>query len=1337
MRKELLVILILISLLLPAASTGATARARAAAITPQDDAQKSSQIDFVPGNVLVRFRPGSALAERGAGVRALLALRAPGGREIPAEAVEAEGFQAVEGLRVAHVAPEDTLEAVAALRARPDVLYAEPDYVRRRDAAPNDPRYAEMWALKNTGQSGGTAGADIRAEAAWDVTTGSRQVVVGIVDEGVDITHPDLQPNVWTNPGEVPGNGLDDDGDGFIDDVHGWDFFHNDASVYDGSPSDNDTDAHGTHVAGTVGAAGDNGAGVVGVNWQVGLMPLKVLGAADESSAPSSVSTTIRAYGYAKMMRDLWVSSGGARGANVRVLNNSYGGSGHSQAESDAIRALADSQILFVASAGNDGHDVDHYQSYPAGYDLPNVISVAATERHDSLAAFSNYGPRTVALGAPGSQILSTTPNATYNTFSGTSMAAPHVAGAAALVCAAHPQISAARLRAALLFSGDELPALAGKTITGRRLNAAAALQNAGLGDSTPPAAATGLRVASQSGRSITLQWTAPGDDGDAGRAALYELRFADGDLSAPAQFAAGYKLVAPATAPAGTTQTATVQVPYRHTSGFIGLRAIDKAGNAGPVSQVVVAVDAAAADPYVVTESGPGPLSTGGDRFFLNGDDKMDQFYQLPFAFPFFGEMRDHVAISTNGVLYFSDPPLRPGGDADDAGSSLDGLNRLPMIAGLWDDLRTDRRAGDDVYVVKPDDSRVIFRWQAVTFDTPLGAGATRGENPVSFEVELRRDGTIQVRYGEGNTRLFPVVGISGGDPDAYAVLSHTSTDSLKDLTDAPAVTFALRNPPAPPPPLPKTNGKIAFQTNRDGNDEIYSMNADGSGQTRLTTNPGPDQSPAWSPDGTRIAFTSSPDFNNSPQIVLMNADGTGRVNVTNNGVLNADPAWSPDGQKIAFASFRDTGNKPQIYVVNADGSNTTRLTNDTSNDGKPTWSPDGTRLAFVSDRDGSGFFKLYLMNADGTGQQKLLDDVAATPAWSPDGTRIAYSSFGDIFVVNADGTGRVRLTFNTSSQEVNPAWSPDGTKILFASNPNVFWNIFVMNADGSSQVDITNNQTHSMSPSWQTQPSAPPPPANAIDGSDFFVRQHYADFLNRAPDSSGLQFWTNNIESCGADMNCRAVKRVDTSAAFFLSIEFKETGYLVYLMHKAAFGNLPGKPVPVTRAVFLPDTQAVGQGVVVGQTGWEAQLENNKNAFALAFVQRAAFQSAYPSTMTADEFVAKLDQNAGGVLSAAEKSSLAAALGPTPSDASKRAQVLRAVAENQAFRQRESDHAFVLMQYFGYLQRDPDAAPDADFTGYNFWLSKLDSFGGNYVQAQMVQAFISSTEYRKRFGP
>ena len=258
--------------------------------------------------------------------------------------------------------------------------------------------------------------------------------------------------------------------------------------------------------------------------------------------------------------------------------------------------------------------------------------------------------------------------------------------------------------------------------------------------------------------------------------------------------------------------------------------------------------------------------------------------------------------------------------------------------------------------------------------------------------------------------------------------------------------------------------------------------------------------------------------------------------------------------------------------------------------------------------------------------------------------------------------------------------------------------------------------------------------PSANPIDGTERFVRQHYHDFLNREPDASGLAFWTQEIEQCGADAACREVKRINVSAAFFLSIEFQQTGYLVYRLHKAAFGNISAvRPVPLTLSEFLSDTRGIGQGVVVGAEGWELKLEENKRAFADAFVLRSRFTSRYPSSLAPELYVDGLNSNAGGVLTQEERDALVADL---KGGAKTRAQVLRAVAEHPSVVRRESNQAFVLMQFFGYLRRDPDSAPDSSFDGYNFWLSKLSEFNGNFIQAEMVKAFLDSIEYRKRFG-
>lgn len=264
----------------------------------------------------------------------------------------------------------------------------------------------------------------------------------------------------------------------------------------------------------------------------------------------------------------------------------------------------------------------------------------------------------------------------------------------------------------------------------------------------------------------------------------------------------------------------------------------------------------------------------------------------------------------------------------------------------------------------------------------------------------------------------------------------------------------------------------------------------------------------------------------------------------------------------------------------------------------------------------------------------------------------------------------------------------------------------------------------------------------SNPIDQAGFFVRQHYVDFLNREPDPDGFAFWTNQITQCGADAACLELKRINVSAAFFLSIEFQETGYLVYRVYKSAFGNLTnpiGAPVPVRFTEFLRDTQQIGQGVQVGIGNWQAQLEANKQAFALAFVQRTDFLAHSPNSLTAEQFVTQLDVRAGGVLSAQEKANLIAMLGATPADVTKRASVLRSVAEDQDLKNAEKNKAFVLMQYFGYLRRNPNDPPEVglNFEGYNFWLGKLIQFNGNFVDAEMVKAFIISTEYRQRFAP
>jgi len=273
------------------------------------------------------------------------------------------------------------------------VEYIEPDLVFDMQALPDDPLLSNLWSMHNLGQSGGTVGADINAALAWELGTGSSDVVVGVIDTGVDYNHPDLLVNMWINPGEIAGNGLDDDGNGFVDDVHGYDFYNN-----DGDPMGDHS--HGTHVAGTIEAVGDNGVSVAGVSWSTSIMALKFLG----GNGSGSSSDAVRAVNYATMMRNSY-------GVNVRLTNNSWGGSRSYAPLETAIRRSFQADMLFVAAAGNSGVNTDHQPHYPSTYTTANVISVAATDRNDQLASFSNYGLRSVDIAAPGVSIYSTVPN--------------------------------------------------------------------------------------------------------------------------------------------------------------------------------------------------------------------------------------------------------------------------------------------------------------------------------------------------------------------------------------------------------------------------------------------------------------------------------------------------------------------------------------------------------------------------------------------------------------------------------------------------------------------------------------------------------------------------------------------------------------------------------------------------------------------------------------------------------------------------------------------------------------------------------------------------------------
>ncbi len=757
----------------------------------------------VAGELLVKLKASAGPNER-ASVRAQVSAT-----RLRGFLSGAEHWRLAPGLSVA--------SALARLRGNPHVEYAEPNYLVQALLAPNDPRYPELYGLNNTGQTGGTPGADIDAERAWNVSTGSPSVLVAVIDTGIDYNHPDLAANIWTNPGEIPGNGIDDDGNGFIDDVHGWDFVNNDNDPFD----DN---GHGTHCAGTIGAVGDNGIGVAGVNWDVSLMAIKFLSAGGSGSTAGAVASI----DYGTMM-------------GVDIMSNSWGGGGFSQTLLDAITNAAAGDIVFVAAAGNSNSNNDVSPHYPSNYNVPNVIAVAATDHNDGKASFSSFGATTVDLGAPGVNILSTLPGNSYGLLSGTSMATPHVAGAAALLRAIAPNVSAVDVRQLLMGFADPVPSMAGITVSGGRLNAFFPIADP---DNTPPGTVTGLQVTGATSNSLFLSWVATGDDDDTGTASTYELRYSTSPLDA-SNFSGGTLVPTGAPQPSGSLENLEVLGLAADTTYYVAIRAGDEWGNLGPVSAPATGTTlppptfasspaSFSADLFtgqvsnqtltlqnagvgtldwsiplpevsgaVVTQNDPLPLAKGeadprsgdpvvsgfggpdafgyrwtdsdepGGPVFawtdiaatgtpipeLTGDDQISSPIPLGFEFSFYGNSFDTVRVSTNGWLSFTSTVA--------TGSTSYSNQPLPtsggpenLLAPFWDDLHF-RGAARASWA--SDGTRFVVQYTGVDrFST--GSSLT-------FQVELHSSGEIRYRY-------LNVAGVL--DSSTVGIQDGTKTDGL-----------------------------------------------------------------------------------------------------------------------------------------------------------------------------------------------------------------------------------------------------------------------------------------------------------------------------------------------------------------------------------------------------------------------------------------------------------------------------------------------------------------------------------------------------------------------------
>jgi subtilisin family serine protease len=631
------------------------------------------------------------------------------------------------------------------------VQYAEPDYrVRTTDVFPNDPLFPQQWALHNTGEVGCTADCDIDAPEAWQTNTSSCDVLVAVIDTGVDYTHEDLACNIWTNPGEIPDNGLDDDGNGYVDDVHGYDFCN-----YDSNPMDDN--GHGTHVSGTVGACTDNGIGVSGVTWCVQIMALKFL----DASGGGWTSDAVAAIEYATMM-------------GARLSSNSWGGGGYSEALRDAIADADAAGILFVAAAGNWVGNTDLMPNYPSCYDLPNIISVAATDCNDELPDFSGYGLTTVDLAAPGAAILSTVPGNGYEdgtVWSGTSMATPHVSGAAALVWGANPSLSHYCVKAQVLSTVDPVPALEGKMLTGGRLN----LNNALLCDPTD------LQVLPAPGMGFSPgTWNI--DVGDPGVITAYVTACCTAEDAAVAtSFDNGdpdLDLFDDGVLPdlfGGDGVYSGTWVPGAAGDVNVTITATKTGHNPGIAAFVAHAIEQVC---YMYDDTVPfdwEDISGTGTFLDVGG---LDGYLAIPepFDFRFYGVPYEQVWVSSNGGIYFEDMWL------DYVNDCIPTNLMNTLIAPWWDDIDYPLGLYYEIKGIAPD-RRLIVQWQEAYHwpGTPNG---------VSFQAILyEATGDIKFQY------LDTSFGDAGYDQGVSATVGIQGDPSqgLPYSCDQPVITDGL----------------------------------------------------------------------------------------------------------------------------------------------------------------------------------------------------------------------------------------------------------------------------------------------------------------------------------------------------------------------------------------------------------------------------------------------------------------------------------------------------------------------------------------------------------------
>jgi subtilisin family serine protease len=614
-------------------------------------------------------------------------------------------------------------EALRWFRQQGVVEQAEPNYLIPLKTVPNDPEFSKQWSLHNTGQIGGADDADIDALEAWDIEQGKTAVINAIIDTGVDYTHEDLAANIWQNPGEIPNNGIDDDGNGYIDDLIGWDFVDSfgGAADEDFVSSDNDPmdrHGHGTLVAGIAGAVTNNDIGIAGVAWNCQIMPVRAGYKTQSGDGILESDDAAQAIIYAAENR-------------ARVINLSWGDYQKSNLIEDAIAYAIDKGALICAAAGNENST---NPIYPAASDNMAVLAIGATDNSDQKASFSNYGDW-VHLSAPGVSIYSTYLNSTYLQMSGTSMATPHVAGVAALLFSYFPELSPLEGKMRIMRSVDFLEALDGKNGTSGRINAYLALTE----NYSAPHICSLTPNAAHEGDQISIFGDSFGTEQGNGVVKFYPEK--DAEIIS------------------WNNSSILCRVPEGAQTGEVTVITSEGTSNGVEITILIKFYD----ETLLENEF----LGSGQAQGWKADDESW--LYQLPFSFPFFGQQYETLYVCSNGFLDFTN-------SAPSYLNSAEAFESSIMIAPLWDDLITNgtSQQGEDIYIYSPSADSVCFRWAGERYETG---------DPVNMEVILNDDGRIKFNYGQANTNLSPTIGISGGDEEKYHVAFHNERNDLNQV--------------------------------------------------------------------------------------------------------------------------------------------------------------------------------------------------------------------------------------------------------------------------------------------------------------------------------------------------------------------------------------------------------------------------------------------------------------------------------------------------------------------------------------------------------------------------